>query len=136
MAQYGPVFLVFHDNSQDIKCDFYDDFPPLRLTGLRYLKSPAVEAPLDGMSYILPDTVPQKGIFVVDTSDLFSALEGDGSSNRNRRSLEQVCRHLSIPTDYLHNAGNDAYVSSPPLLFVVSSCLTDGLGRFSIRWMP
>lgn len=60
------------------------------------------------MSYVLPDATPDEGIFVVDTSDLFGALEGEAN---NRRSLDRVCRHLQIPTTDLHNAGNDAEVS-------------------------
>ncbi|TFK43450.1 hypothetical protein BDQ12DRAFT_675007 [Crucibulum laeve] len=91
LSEYGPVFLVFHDNSQDIK----------------YLKSAAIEAPLDGLSHILPDMMPNEGIFVVDTSDLFGALLGEGSGER--RSLEKTCRLLQINTEYLHNAGNDAH---------------------------
>jgi hypothetical protein len=91
LSGHGPIYLVFHDNSQDIK----------------YLKSKAVGAPLAGLSYILPDAVPEEGLFVVDTSDLFGALEGEGSATR--RSLDRVCKHLQVPTEYLHNAGNDAH---------------------------
>ena len=40
---------------------------------------------------------------------MFAALEGESSGNK--RSLERACRHLQIPTDFLHNAGNDAHVS-------------------------
>ncbi|KIK92712.1 hypothetical protein PAXRUDRAFT_13075 [Paxillus rubicundulus Ve08.2h10] len=87
----GPLFLVFHDNSQDIK----------------YLKSKNVEVQLPNMAFLLPDTLPQDGVFIIDTSDLFAALEGEGGGNR--RSLDRVCRHLQIPTAYLHNAGNDAH---------------------------
>ena len=47
----------------------------------------------------------------VDTAELFAALEGESN---NTRSLERVCRHLKIETSYLHNAGNDAYVSACP----------------------
>jgi len=87
--QQGPVYLVFHDCGQDIKT----------------LKSKAIDAPLENLSYILPDATPDEGFFVVDTSDLFGALEGEAN---NRRSLDRVCKHLQIPTTYLHNAGNDA----------------------------
>ncbi|KAG5725010.1 hypothetical protein E4T56_gene12485 [Termitomyces sp. T112] len=90
LSEYGPVFLVFHDNSQDIK----------------YLKS--IGAPLEGLTYISfthPLTIPHNGPFVVDTSDLFSALEGV----TDRKSLGRVCIHLQIPTKHLHNAGNDAH---------------------------
>lgn len=62
------------------------------------------------MSYVLPDIAPDTGVFVVDTSDLFAALEGESG---NKRSLPSVCKHLNIPTTYLHNAGNDAYVGIP-----------------------
>ncbi|KAF8883684.1 hypothetical protein BD779DRAFT_1538965 [Infundibulicybe gibba] len=94
MAQYGPVFLVFHDNNQDIK----------------YLK--AIGGPIEHIMSQLPDAIPEGGLFVVDTSDLFGALEGapqgDGYSF-NCRSLGRTCKHLQIPTQYLHNAGNDTY---------------------------
>ncbi|TFK55940.1 hypothetical protein OE88DRAFT_1652472 [Heliocybe sulcata] len=87
----GPLYLIFHDARADIK----------------YLKSPAVEAPLPTLEFTLPDVVPESGTYVIDTADLFAALEGE--STRKRRGLEQMCRHLQIQTDYLHNAGNDAY---------------------------
>lgn len=88
----GPLYLVFHDNSQDIK----------------YMKSPSIDAPLDDLSYLLPDDTPTSGLFVVDTSDLFGALVG--LSTGQRRSLEKTCRMLQISTSFLHNAGNDAHV--------------------------
>jgi DNA polymerase III epsilon subunit-like protein len=53
--------------------------------------------------------MPDKGLFVVDTSDLFAGLEG--ASTGDRRSLVRLCNHLQIQTENLHNAGNDAYVS-------------------------
>jgi hypothetical protein len=84
----------------------------------RYLKSKSVDVQLPNMAFLLPETLPQDGIFVVDTSDLFAALEGE--SGGNRRSLDRVCRHLQIPTSYLHNAGNDAHVCSGFWLSVVS----------------
>lgn len=87
----GPVFLVFHDNNQDIK----------------YLKSPSIGASLEGMSFVLPANTPDTGLFVVDTSDLFAALEGMESTNR--RALGRVCNLMQISTKNLHNAGNDAY---------------------------
>ncbi|KAI0335439.1 hypothetical protein GY45DRAFT_1316760 [Cubamyces sp. BRFM 1775] len=97
----GPLFLVFHDSSQDIK----------------YLKSDAVKA-VERLDYILPDN-PQNGeIYVVDTADLFSALEGDESNNK--RALERVCRHLQIPTKFLHNAGNDAHYTLDALIAMAS----------------
>lgn len=56
----------------------------------------------------MPDATPDDGIWVIDTGDLFAALEGE--SGGNKRGLERVCRHLQIPTEWLHNAGNDAHV--------------------------
>ncbi|PFH52807.1 hypothetical protein AMATHDRAFT_73933 [Amanita thiersii Skay4041] len=91
LDRYGPVFLVFHDNNQDIK----------------YLRSPMVSAPLDGLSYLLPDTIPNDGLYVIDTADLFAGLEG--STTNNKKSLDTVCKQMQIPTKFLHNAGNDAY---------------------------
>lgn len=110
----GPLFLVFHDHSQDIK-SAYPRHRSSLLTLIvcppaRYLKSEAIKA-LD-RTEILSDA-PQKGeVYVVDTAELFSALEG--VSGGNMRSLESVCRLLRIQTKYLHNAGNDAYVRSAP----------------------
>ena len=77
---------------------------------------------------------PQKGeIYCVDTADLFAALEGDSSGQM--RSLERVCRHLQIPTQYLHNAGNDAHVSSTPshLLHLLFSCLHTSMSVLTAR---
>ncbi|KIM90889.1 hypothetical protein PILCRDRAFT_811386 [Piloderma croceum F 1598] len=91
LTKNGPLYLVFHDNNQDIK----------------YLNSKAVEAPLTGLAYMLPDATPDDGIWVIDTGDLFAALEGEPGGNK--RGLERVCRHLQIPTEWLHNAGNDAH---------------------------
>ncbi|KAF8505779.1 hypothetical protein F5888DRAFT_1651703 [Russula emetica] len=99
MATPGPLFLVFHDNSQDIK----------------YLRSPEIDAPLDGLSFFLPESCTEAEtsdtpkVYVVDTSELFAALEGD--SGGQKRSLERVCRLLQIKstfTQHMHNAGNDA----------------------------
>jgi DNA polymerase III epsilon subunit-like protein len=104
MARPGPLFLVFHDNSQDLK----------------YLRSPEVDAPLDGLSFILPETCAGAEssdtlkTFVIDTAELFAALEGD--SGGQKRSLERMCRLLQVDaslTQHLHNAGNDAQVLLP-----------------------
>ncbi|PCH41065.1 hypothetical protein WOLCODRAFT_137165 [Wolfiporia cocos MD-104 SS10] len=85
----GPLFLVFHDYKQDIK----------------YLRE-QLQA-LSDFDSLLPDQVPSEGVYVIDTSDMFAALEGE--SGGNKRSLERACRLLQIPVDYLHNAGNDAH---------------------------
>jgi hypothetical protein len=108
MARPGPLFLVFHDNNQDLK----------------YLRSPGIEAPLGGLSFFLPESCAEAEssdmlkIYVVDTAELFAALEGD--SGGQKRSLERVCRLLQLKstlTEHLHNAGNDARVILPFFLF-------------------
>lgn len=75
---------------------------------IRDLKSLNVN--LENMTYLMPDTIPNTGIFVIDTSDLVGALLGEGAGDK--RSLEKTCNLLQIPTEYLHNAGNDAHVSN------------------------
>lgn len=87
-----PLFLVFHDHSQDLK---YLVEPKYRLEILD--KAPTL---------VLPDAPPTNGTYVIDTAQLFGALEGDGDE---RRSLENVYRKLTHRNrfDY-HNAGNDA----------------------------
>jgi len=82
------------------------------------MKSNAIEAPLENLSYLLPDSgVPKSGLFVVDTSDLFMALSG--SKDGQKRGLEKICRKLGVNTTFLHNAGNDAYVSGSSLLHLI-----------------
>ncbi|KAJ7682700.1 hypothetical protein DFH06DRAFT_1161883 [Mycena polygramma] len=88
MHSRGPVFLVFHDPSGDIKT-------------LKKLK-----APVDAAVFELPEKTPSEGIFIIDTAVLFAALVGQ---EHNKPGLEQMCHHLQIETKYLHNAGNDAY---------------------------
>ena len=108
MRKPGPLFLVFHDNHEDLK----------------YLRSPDIEAPLDELSFFLPESCAEAAasdtnkIYVIDTSELFAALEGD--SGGQKRSLERVCRLLQIKsefTQHLHNAGNDARVCIRSLLY-------------------
>ena len=112
LADYGPVFLTFHDNSQDIKSvPFLIAWPLTNLKIYRDLKTLGVE--LAGLSYVMPDANPENQIYVVDTSDLIGALLGEGSGSR--RGLQKTCHLLQIQTDFLHNAGNDAHVSKPNL---------------------
>ncbi|KAI0773443.1 hypothetical protein BC629DRAFT_1291073 [Irpex lacteus] len=100
----GPLFLVFHDSSQDMKT----------------LNTPELGGPLTGISYRLPDEAPSTGTFIVDTVDLFAALEGNSSANK--RSLEQTCRQLQVqPLENLHNAGNDAHYTMLALKSMASS---------------
>ena len=77
-----------------------------------------IEASIEDMTFQLPENPPEKGILVIDTSDMFCALEGDASQ---KRSLERMCHLLGFQTEYMHNAGNDAHVSVyffPILLFI------------------
>ncbi|RDX55588.1 hypothetical protein OH76DRAFT_1396980 [Lentinus brumalis] len=97
--EHGPLFLVFHDHSQDVK----------------YLKSEAIKA-IERID-VLPDSPMTGEVYVVDTAELFAALEGDSN---NTRSLERVCRHLKIDTKYLHNAGNDAYYTLEAMISMAS----------------
>jgi hypothetical protein len=61
---------------------------------------------------LVPDVAPESGLFLIDTSELFAALEGDGEA---RRKLEDVYRRLTHRVQYdFHNAGNDARVSDNP----------------------
>jgi hypothetical protein len=119
LAEYGPVFLTFHDNNQDIKSVLFM-IPLSSWTNLiiyRDLKSLGID--LAGLSYVLPDAMPDSQIFVVDTSDLIGALLGEGSGTR--RGLQKTCNLLQIRTEFLHNAGNDAHVSNPLVCLVISS---------------
>ena len=60
-----------------------------------------------GLSYILPEVIPESGIWIVDTAELIGALLGEEG---NKRGLSKATNLLQIPTQDLHNAGNDAYV--------------------------
>lgn len=68
-----------------------------------------IEAPLEGLTFQLAENPPAHGIVIVDTSDMFCALEGDASQ---KRSLEKMCHLLGYQTQHMHNAGNDAHVES------------------------
>ena len=87
-----------------------------------YLKSKAVQAPIDGFTIVLPELIPDKGIFVVDTRELFSALEGESFTTQSK--LERVCRLLGFKPEFLHNAGNDAHVRVIPYLRISTVVLT------------
>ena len=85
----------------------------LTLPAISFLRSKAVQAPIDGFTTVLPEAAPAKGLFVVDTKELFSALEGESFASQSK--LERVCRLLGFKPEYLHNAGNDAHVRAPSL---------------------
>ncbi|KAJ7730694.1 hypothetical protein DFH07DRAFT_756147 [Mycena maculata] len=87
LQAHGPIlllFLVFHNPNQDIK----------------------LESPMDASVQELRDTMSSSGIFILDNVALFGALMKE--SYRMHR-LGQVCIQLGIETEYLHNAGNDAF---------------------------
>ena len=86
---------------------------------------------LTGLSYVLPDSISDVKISVIDTSDLIGALLGDGAGDK--RSLEKTCSLLQIQTEYLHNAGNDAHVCVP---FWLASVFEHLLGLSSIPCSP
>lgn len=72
------------------------------------LQSKDVDADIEPYAFLLPENSPeQQKVYIVDTSDLFAALEGESSE---RRGLERMSLLLDIPTKHLHNAGNDAHV--------------------------
>ena len=72
----------------------------------RYLNQ--LEVDLTGKTDFIPDSKIENGFFVVDTADLIGALMGESG---NKRSLSQTCNLLQVPSENLHNAGNDAHVS-------------------------
>ncbi|KAG8829487.1 hypothetical protein FRC18_009270 [Serendipita sp. 400] len=87
-----PIYLIFHDHSQDMAY----------LTKEKY-KLVIFPEPI---SLTIPETSPQEGIWAIDTSLMFAALEGDSDS---RRKLEDVYRRLKHSVQYdFHNSGNDA----------------------------
>jgi len=87
----GPLFLVFHDATGDIK----------------YLREQLAVPEAKVATRMVPDTPPKQGIYIVDTAELFAALEGHSGE---RRGLERMCRLLGIrELKYMHNAGNDAH---------------------------
>ena len=81
----------------------------------RYFQSKDVGVPLTNYTHILPDMMPNDGIFIVDTAEMFAGLEGE--SGANTRGLERTARLLGIEVEYDHNAGNDAHVTIVLLSF-------------------
>ncbi|KAL5508313.1 hypothetical protein ACEPAH_5932 [Sanghuangporus vaninii] len=92
LQESGPLFLVFHDCRQDVEL----------LKNTEYFGDGLTSK----LEYLLPKDIPDEGTFVIDTTELFSALEGD---IQEKRSLADMCRLLRIQTQHLHNAGNDAH---------------------------
>ncbi|KAF8305387.1 hypothetical protein DL93DRAFT_2144637 [Clavulina sp. PMI_390] len=102
----GPLFIVFHDATGDMK----------------YLQGQLAVPEAAIASRMIPDSPPADGIYVVDTAEMFAALEGHSGERRN---LERMCRLLKLKDlKHMHNAGNDAHwtlgalremASGPPL---------------------
>jgi len=108
----GPLYLVFHDFNQD----------------LSYLKQ--LQAPIDNLLYRLPDVPPTQGIYLVDTSALFAALEGRSGETRG---LSRMCQLLQLPDlERFHNAGNDAHYTMLALKSMVSGDVLDK--QRATRW--
>ena len=94
--------------------------------GRRYLQSPKFAAPISNCSPMIPDATPKGGIYIVDTTEMFSALENN--SGNNKTALQSACIRLDVHKEIklfnLHNAGNDAHVSL--LLGMSYAVLLDG----------
>ena len=78
------------------------------------------------MTFLLPDVTPIDGIYVVDTADMFAAFERDSNGHR---SLESTCNHLKLKTKFVHNAGNDAYVS---LCSIIQKVVTNVIYQYTL----
>ncbi|KAJ7764970.1 hypothetical protein DFH07DRAFT_810980 [Mycena maculata] len=95
LRQHGPVFLV----SNDVKGD------------LNYLRSKALQVPLEDLASELPESMPSAGVFIVDPTELFHALSGGSDSETDRNALARICKHLHINFGDVQNAGTTAECS-------------------------
>ncbi|TFL05863.1 hypothetical protein BDV98DRAFT_560765 [Pterulicium gracile] len=85
-----PLFLIFHD--------YKDDLKRLRRLGV----------PVETARHLLPASSTDlkfDDVYIVDTQDLFSALEGQ----KQKRKLKVMCERLHVFGSAFHNAGNDAH---------------------------
>ncbi|KAF9055412.1 hypothetical protein BDZ89DRAFT_938489 [Hymenopellis radicata] len=109
LSAHGPLFLVFHDASGDLKT------------------LNQINAPIKSLSRDLPERIPAAGMFVVDTSDMFSVFNGDEALKRH--ALQRVCDVLQLQgVKHLHNAGNDAHFTMAALKAMVSGPLPPDVG--------
>ncbi|KAJ3506438.1 hypothetical protein NMY22_g17250 [Coprinellus aureogranulatus] len=97
LQRSGPVYIIMHDNNQDLK----------------YFRE-VLRIPLENLTHLIPETAPESGLIAIDTSDQMGALLGEDSGRRT--GLEKTCRLLGIDTPFLHNAGNDAYFTLQALI--------------------
>jgi hypothetical protein len=106
----GPLFLVCHDAHADLKyvSSYLLDSSPLP-SAYRYFSQLEISPDISAVPRHLPELVGTEGIYMIDTADLFAALQGDAG---NKRALERVAKMLGIKNvERMHNAGNDAHVS-------------------------
>jgi hypothetical protein len=92
----------------------------IKLYAPRYLVDPKYQLKVlpEEPTLVVPETPPNDGLYVLDTSQMFAALEGD---REQKRKLESVYRKLThkTQTDF-HNAGNDARVRFLPQRFLLN----------------
>ncbi|KAG8891007.1 hypothetical protein FRB98_000016 [Tulasnella sp. 332] len=112
LIKRGPVYVILHDWRADIG----------------YLRQLGV--PVDKFVFIMPNTPPPYGLFCIDTTNLFSALEGQ----KQAKGLSRMCRILGMETDRLHNAGNDAQYTLQALMSMASGLPVDA--QRDARWPP
>jgi hypothetical protein len=133
MDRYSSYFTILVRISSEFQVH---EHPHLNLIHDRTFKQ--LKAPIDAAIFELPEAIPKEGIFIIDTAILFAALVGQ---EQNKHGLEQICNQLQIKTEFLHNAGNDAYVrrlfillgsTSPFAVYSVRFAL-DGLRRTTRR---
>ncbi|KAG9006050.1 hypothetical protein FRB94_001031 [Tulasnella sp. JGI-2019a] len=108
----GPVYVILHDWRADIA----------------YLRQLGV--PVDKFVFVMPNAPPTNGLYCIDTTNLFSALEGQKES----KGLARMCRILGIETERLHNAGNDAQYTLKAFMSMASGLQVDA--QRDARWPP
>lgn len=92
-----PLFLVFHDPRMDLSALRRLGFAPSDFrTDLRRLNASAASA--------AAGRTGEHGLWVVDTQALFSGW----LKRKSQIGLERACKEIALPTQRLHNAGNDA----------------------------
>lgn len=78
---------------------------------------------------IPPQGFQERGIYLVDTAELFAALSGN---SHERRKLEIMCQLLGVEgANYFHNAGNDAHVIPDAFYWRGLDLMT---ASYSIQW--
>ncbi|KAH7105620.1 hypothetical protein BKA62DRAFT_813534 [Auriculariales sp. MPI-PUGE-AT-0066] len=119
-AAQGPVFLIFHNKTGDIKCDqaFMASKRTLEMLGL----------PHETIQKDFPDKPPESGVFALDTQPLFRALSGG-----NEAKLRDMCVRLGFNHfTHFHNAGNDAHYTLEALKAMASGPTLDA--QREARW--